>query len=133
MSKEKRSRVMSRIRSGNTKIEVKLRRALRERNLLGYRIHTNIAGKPDICFTKKKVAIFVDGDFWHGYNWRVLGKVPPPGYWKTKIQKTIRRDRSNKKILEKGGWTVLRFWEHEVEEDLGACVRTIEKVLRQSE
>lgn len=123
--KETRSRIMSRIRSKNTKIEVALRKKLWEMGLKGFRIHYNLPGKPDIVYTRKKLVIFIDGDFWHGYNWKKLGKIPPKKYWQEKIQKNIDRAKKYNRKLRREGWTVLRFWEHDINKDLNKAIKKI--------
>lgn len=128
VSKRTRSQIMSKIRSTNTKAEVGLRKALWKKGLR-YKLHYGIAGKPDMVLPKYRIAIFVDGDFWHGYNWKVRHKIPPKGYWQKKITRTIKRDKINTKTLRKEGWKVLRFWEHSVEKDLDQCVKLVLKSL----
>lgn len=125
-----RSKIMSQIRSKNTKIEVILRQGLWKRNLRGFRLHYNLPGKPDIVYTRKKIVIFVDGDFWHGYNWLVLKKIPPKGYWRKKIRKNILRDKKTKSTLGKQGWKVIRIWEHEINKDIGKVIKKIGKLCR---
>src|SRR3989338_4576211 len=125
--KRTRSRIMSKIRSANTGIEMVLRKALRKNGLSGYKLHYNIIGKPDIVFPKNKLAIFVDGDFWHGYNWKKLGKVPPKKYWQKKIQKNIDRAKKYNKMLKKDGWKVIRLWEHEVKKNAEKCINKIKE------
>jgi DNA mismatch endonuclease (patch repair protein) len=85
ISSEARSRIMSRIGSKNTKAEVILCKSLRELGLRGYRIHYKMNGQPDIVFTPVKLAIFIDGDFWHGYLWKNRSSVPIKQYWMDKI------------------------------------------------
>lgn len=113
VSPEVRSRTMSRIRSKNTKAEVILRKSLRGLGLRGYRIHYNVAGRPDIAFTSVKLAVFIDGDFWHGYLWKNRGSVPIKQYWKEKIAGNMARDKRINSELKKQGWKVIRIWEHE--------------------
>jgi len=129
-SKETRSRIMSHIRSKNTKVELAFRKELVRKGLRGYRIHKKIIGNPDIVFTKKKIAVFIDGDFWHGYNWKIKGKTPPKEYWQEKIQKTIGRDKKINSMLKKDGWTVIRFWEHEIKSDIVACIQKVSSLLK---
>jgi DNA mismatch endonuclease, patch repair protein len=127
--KETRSRIMSRIRSEDTTIEVNFRKALWAEGL-HYRTHYKTSvGKPDIVFPGKKVVIFVDGDFWHGYNWKKLGKVPPRGFWQEKIERNMARDKMQTRQLRRDGWTVLRFWEHELKENMDSCVKKVNKTL----
>lgn len=129
-TKEKRSQIMSKIRSKDTKIEIKLRKALWAKGLRGYRIHYKLPGKPDIVFPRKKLAVFADSSFFHGYNWKVKGKVPPKGYWQEKIKKNMARDRKYNKLLKKAGWKVLRFWDFEIDKSLKSCLRKIIRNLK---
>jgi DNA mismatch endonuclease (patch repair protein) len=113
-----RSRNMAAIRSKNTKPELLLRKSLFKLGLR-YRIHPkNVIGKPDVVFVSKKVAIFCDGNFWHGHNWRkrkALGQFRVrKKYWVAKIEGNIARDKKNNYLLRKQGWTVLRFWEDDI-------------------
>ena len=126
-SKAKRSAIMSRIRSKNTSLEVEFRKLLWKNGLGRYRIHYNLPGKPDIVYVSKKIVIFLDGDFWHGYNWKKLGKVPPRKYWQKKIQKNIDRAKKYNKMLKKDGWKVIRIWEHEVKKNEGKFISKIIK------
>ena len=105
---------MSRIRGKNTSPEMKLRKMLWESGLRGYRVHYKLPGKPDIVFTRKKVVVFVDGCFWH--KCPVCFRPPETNaeFWNDKLQKNVERDLKVTKELEDLGWTVLRFWEHEV-------------------
>ena len=124
-SKAKRSAIMSRIRSKNTSLEVEFRKLLWKNGLGHYRIHYNLPGKPDIVYVSKKIVVFLDGDFWHGYNLKKLGKVPPRKYWQKKIQKNIDRAKKYNKLLRKDGWKVLRFWEHDVKKNSNSCIKHI--------
>lgn len=129
MTVEQRSATMSRIRSKNTQIELALRKAL-FRSGYRYRVHADwLPGKPDIVFTRCRIALFVDGDFWHGWRFETWSKKLAP-YWREKITGNRERDRRHQKALEAEGWTVLRIWEHEIEEDLPACVKRVERLLR---
>ena len=132
-SKRTRSGIMSKIRSKNTSPELLLRGHLWSLGLKGYRIHCNLPGKPDVVFINKRVAIFADGDFWHGYSWKKLGKVPPKKYWQKKIRGNIHRDKKNTKILKKEGWTVLRFWEHQIRKDPLKIINKIKKIIHKKE
>jgi len=131
-TKEKRSWVMSRIRSTETKAEIRLRKDLWKHGLR-YRKHCKeLVGKPDIVFPKQKVAVFVDGVFWHGYNWLVLGKVPPAGYWRKKIRRNVERDKKTNRELRRLGWKVVRFWEHNVLKKTELCTKKILKVVQKA-
>ncbi len=124
---EQRSRLMSRIRSTDTKPELMLRRALWA---LGYRYRKDVRdlpGKPDIAIKKYKVAVFVDGEFWHGYNWQE--KKPRirrnREYWIPKIERNMQRDRQNTQALQDKGWTVFRFWEHRLKKEFNTCLEAV--------
>lgn len=116
---------MSKIHSNNTSPELILKRAIRR---LGFSYQPKMFGNPDFIHKKKKIVIFVDGDFWHGYNWRILGKTPPKEYWQEKIRKNIARDKRYNKELKKIGFSVLRFWEHDVINEIGKVLERIKKV-----
>lgn len=121
ISKEKRSRIMSSIRSKDTKVEWILRSALWKAGLR-YRKHYAIQGKPDIVFPRQKLAIFIDGDFWHGHNWRKLRPKLKNNYWINKIKRNRARDRKVNKELAKQGWKIMRIWEHELRKDIDSSV-----------
>ncbi len=129
---ETRSRVMSRIRSRDTKPELALRSALHAAGIRGWRCHPKgIPGKPDVAFTRWRVAVFVDGCFWHGHpDFFTVGKSG--AYWDAKIARTKERDRLANEALEMAGWTVLRFWDFEVENGLEECVDEVEAALVES-
>jgi DNA mismatch endonuclease (patch repair protein) len=117
------SGVMARVKSQNTGPELALRKALTARGLR-YRLHrADIHGKPDIVFISAKVAVFVDGDYWHGNQWRLRGhkslagqlsKVHNRRFWLAKIQRNMDRDRQTNSALRKAGWKVVRIWESRV-------------------
>lgn len=130
LTKEQRSKVMSHIRSVNTSLEVSFRKLLSKNRIKGYRLYYKILGKPDIVFPSKKVAIFIDGDFWHGYNWKNLHKIPPEKYWQRKIERTIDRDKRYTRALRKERWLVLRFWEHQIKKSSAYCLKRIKQALK---
>lgn len=122
---------MSLIKSTNTKPERAFRKLVSSMFYpLGYRykIHyQKLPGKPDIVFVNKKVVLFMDGSFWHGYKTK-KGKTKLYGkYWPSKIERNIRRDNEVNKKLRKMGWRVIRVWEHEVQKN---PERVITKVIR---
>ena len=128
LTKEQRKKNMQRIRSKDTKAEIMLRKALWQKGLR-YRKNVKVLpGKPDIVFTKQKVVVFVDGDFWHA-----RGHEDNPGeqvatnkeFWRKKISNNVERDRFVNDALLERGWLVLRFWESDVKKDLDGCVKTI--------
>jgi len=125
LTKETRSRVMARIRSKDTKPELALRRALWSAGLRGWRCHPKaIPGKPDLAFTRARVAVFVDGRFWHGHpEFFTFGKSGE--YWDKKIARTRERDSLANESLAKTGWTIVRFWDFEVEQDVLGCAEIV--------
>lgn len=128
-----RRKNMQNIRAINTSIEVILRKALWQR---GYRYRKNykkLPGKPDIVLTKYKIAIFCDGEFFHGKDWEVLKPRLEKGsnsdFWISKISRNRERDDEvNKKLLFLG-WTVIRFWGDEIKKNTNECVRVIEETI----
>lgn len=131
VSPAKRSEIMRRVKSTNTSIEIKLRKALWRRGLRGWRVHLkSVIGKPDIVFGNRKVAIFVDGCFWHGCP--VCNRTPKSGntYWENKIARNKARDIKYNEILVNDGWTLIRLWEHEVVGDSDCCVSKILEVIK---
>ena len=133
LTPEQRSKCMKAIKGKDSKIEVRLARALWAR---GWRYRKNdkrLPGKPDLTFFKYKVVVFVDSEFFHGYNWtsQKFNIKSNRDFWWPKIGKNIERDKFVNSELERSGWVVLRFWGKEVKKDLEACVGLIEKVLHQ--
>lgn len=124
-------KIMKANRSKNTGPEQILRRSLRESGFPGYRLNWKKAvGKPDIAYPGKKVAIFVNGCFWHR-----CPKCNPPlpknnaDFWQQKFNKNVERDRRNTNELESSGWTVITVWECEIKKDLESVVEKISKIL----
>jgi len=128
---EERSRLMSKIRSNNTKPEVLFRKKLWGNGIRFSRKASNMPEKPDITLNKYKIAIFIDGEFWHGYRWEEKKKKLKAnrGYWIPKIEKNILRDQQNNRKLKKTGWKVVRFWEHQINKDTGKCLQKIKKIM----
>jgi len=126
-----RSENMRRIKSKDTSIETKLRKALWAR---GYRYRKNcskIKGKPDICFIGKKVAVFCDSEYWHG-KYLLEGKYIPKTnaeFWIKKITRNIERDKEVNAFLTEQGWIILRFWGDEIDKELEDCIKKIIDVL----
>ena len=129
ISIEKRSKIMSSIKSKGTSIENKLRVAMCQSKIRGYRINPRIKGNPDFAFTRLKIAIFCDGDFWHGKDYKKLKKRLTKKLWLDKIGANIERDKKNNKLLKKEGWSVLRLWESDINNDILECVRQIKIIL----
>lgn len=128
---EKRSNTMKRIRGRDTKPEVLLAKTLWRRGIRYRKNYALLPGKPDIAITKYKIAIFVDGEFWHGYNWESKKERIKANrdYWIRKIEGNMERDKVNNIKLEQSGWIVLRFWANEVEEDLDGCLHAVERAI----
>lgn len=120
-----RKKNMQRIRSKDTKAEILLRKALWHKGLRYRKNVKDLPGKPDIVFTKQKIAVFVDGDFWHA-----RGHDKTPGeqiatnknYWSAKMKRNVERDRYVNELLLEQGWLVLRFWETDIKRNLEKCV-----------
>ncbi|SDZ77067.1 T/G mismatch-specific endonuclease [Selenomonas ruminantium] len=123
---------MSRIRATDTKPEVLLRKALWKKGLRYRKNYKTLPGKPDIVLPRQKIAIFVDGDFWHA-----RGHQDNPGeqitsnqdYWQKKLARNVERDKEVNDELTEAGWLVLRFWESDIKNDLTGCLRKLEEYL----
>ncbi|MEI8182405.1 MAG: very short patch repair endonuclease [Desulfomonile sp.] len=129
LTPEQRSYCMSRIKGKDTRLEVRVRSELHRRGLRFRKHVKDLPGKPDIVFSKVRVAVFVDGDFWHGYrfpSWE--NKVSD--FWKEKISKNRERDTRNNGKLHEASWTVIRLWQHEVQKDFEACIDRIVSAVR---
>lgn len=128
-SKEKRSKIMSSIRSSNTKFERKFIDALKKATNKEFQTNvTSIRGKPDIVFQEDRVCIFLDSDFWHGWQYPRWKNSLKNDFWKTKIEKNRARDRKNTAFLKKHGWKVLRIWGHKINKQFD---ETINKIMEQ--
>lgn len=133
LTKEQRKKNMQNIKAKDTKIEIILRKALWKK---GYRYRKNynkLPGKPDIVLPKYKIAIFCDGEFFHGKDWEVLKPRLEKGnnseYWVAKISRNRERDDEiNKKLLFMG-WTVIRFWGKDIKKNTDECIRVIEETI----
>lgn len=132
VSKERRSEIMSHIKSKNTSIELLVRKQL---FALGYRYRVNykqLPGKPDIVFTKKKCAIFIHGCFWHGHEIGCRYSHIPQSrreYWRSKISRTKERDISHIEKLKSDGWRVLTIWECEIRKDFSDVISRIQQFI----
>ena len=136
INEKNRSKVMRSIKPRDTSIEVHLRKALWQK---GYRYRKNykgLPGKPDIVFTKYRIAVFCDSDFFHGKDWEVLQERLLKGkngsYWVTKIRRNMERDIENEQALIFREWTVIRFWGSEIMQDVDECVKVIEEAMLQT-
>jgi DNA mismatch endonuclease (patch repair protein) len=126
LTSQQRSYNMSQIRGRDTGPEMILRSRLWSLGLR-YRTHYKLPGRPDIVFVSKKIAVFVDGCFWHGCPEHGVRPKTNSSFWNTKIEGTIERDKKNRQRLEEQGWKVLRFWEHDIEKDLAKIARIINR------
>jgi DNA mismatch endonuclease (patch repair protein) len=124
MTREKRSVLMSKIRGKNTGLELIVLKRLRKL-AIPMRLHSkSLPGKPDVVFPDVQVALFIDGDFWHGWRfpaWR--SKLSP--FWQKKIDDNMKRDRRTIRRLRRLGWLVIRIWEHQVKRDIELCVNRV--------
>ena len=123
-TKAKRSEVMSRIRGrGNKDTEVVLARLFRAERITGWRRHTALVGRPDFTFRQQRVAVFVDGCFWHGCAKHSNMAVNNRAFWMKKLTGNQTRDRLVTRTLRKGGWRVVRVWEHELRKPTNVLAR----------
>lgn len=122
---------MRKIKAKNTTPEIILRKALWNEGIRYRKENKGIIGNPDIVIKKYRLAIFIDGEFWHGFNWKEKKEKIKSNreYWIKKIEKNIARDKLNNQLLKEQNWIVLRFWEHEIKRDLKKCVEKVKKVI----
>lgn len=128
---EQRRRNMQAVKNKDSKIEVLLRKELWKRGLR-YRKNSNkVFGHPDIVFIGKKVAVFCDSEFWHGYNWEERKKdfKSNQDFWIPKIERNIQRDIEVNEYLKAEGWTVIRFWGKEIKKNVSDCADVVEKAV----
>ncbi len=129
------SKTMKANKGKDTGPEMVLRRGLWQTGLRGYRTHwRRVPGSPEMAYLRRKLAIFVHGCFWHHCPWC---DFPMPksnaGYWLRKFELNKDRDRRKREALEEAGWMVLRFWDHQVRDDVAGCVETVRKALELEE
>lgn len=129
---EQISKNMRAVKNKDSAIEVLLRRELWRRGLRYRKNVAGLIGKPDIVFMGKKIAVFCDGDFWHGYDWenRKQDIKSRTEFWIPKIERNMQRDIEVNEALERDGWLVLRFWGNEIKDNCSACADKIEMILR---
>ena len=136
VSSSRRSEIMSHIKSKDTSIELMVRRRL---FAMGYRYRVNykeLPGKPDIVFTKKKIAIFIHGCYWHGHNCGsryAHSSQSNRAYWGSKIERTKQRDQEHIEALEADGWKVIMLWECEIKLEFSKTIEKINLCLRRAE
>lgn len=135
LTPEQRHKNMVAVRNKDTGIELLLRKELWSRGIRYRKNVTKIFGKPDIAFIGKKVAVFCDSEFWHGFNWDVKKYEikSRKEFWIPKIERNIERDKEVNQSLQEQGWTVLRFWGKDIKRDPAACADLIVKVLKEKD
>ncbi len=129
LTPEQRHRNMQAIKSKDSKIELLLRQELWKRGLKYRKNVKSVYGHPDIAFIGKKIAIFCDSEFWHGYDWakRKRDIKSNQAFWVPKIERNMARDKEVNEFLVSHGWIVLRFWGKQIQKDAAACADIVEK------
>ena len=127
LTPEQRRRNLQAIRSKDTTIELRMRKALWQRGVRYRKNYKKLVGKPDIAITKYKIAVFCDSDYWHGYDWESRNQRIKSNrdYWVPKIERNMKRDREVTAALQDEGWLVLRFWEWQIRKQLDECVEAV--------
>ena len=122
---------MRQVKNKDSAIEIALRKELWKRGIRYRKNVSNVFGKPDLAFIGKKVAVFCDSEFWHGYDWENKQKEIKSRreFWIPKIERNMARDREVNERLESEGWIVLRFWGKEIKKNVSACAEIIENTL----
>jgi len=114
---------MSRIRGTNTKIDLRMNEMLGSMKYK-HEMYPKMLGNPDFVLPRKRIVIFCDGDFWHGYKYHEKKRLAKK-FWRDKIERNMRRDVEVSRKLRRDGWSVLRFWEHDIEKNPEKCMRKI--------
>ena len=130
ITKRERSSLMSKIRSRNTEFEENFVRELRKKIKIKFKLNYQlIKGKPDIVFNDRKVCVFLDSDFWHGWQYPRWKHLLKNNFWRSKIETNRKRDRRVTYFLRRKGWNVLRLWEHGIINNTDGTLRRIKNVL----
>ena len=134
LTKEQRRKNMQAVKSRGSKIESMLAKEMWKRGLRYRKNNKTVFGKPDFTFKKFKIAIFVDGEFWHGKDWEIKKHDHKSNhdFWYTKIERNIKRDEEVNSFLLNEGWTLLRFWGQDIKKDLLNCIFKIEKTINEA-
>lgn len=129
---EQRKKNMQAVKNKDSAIEVMLRKELWRRGLRYQKNSNKVYGHPDIVFLGKKIAVFCDSEFWHGYDWenRKEEIKSHQDFWIPKIERNIQRDNDVNTRLQESGWTVLRFWGKQIKSNTAACADIIESAVR---
>ena len=133
LTSEQRRKNMQAVKNKDSQIELLLRKELWNRGLR-YRKNSNkVFGHPDIVFIGKKIAVFCDSEFWHGYNWEIKKEEIKSrrDFWIPKIERNIQRDIEVNQRLQSEGWLVIRFWGKEIKKDVSACADLVVKKLEE--
>ena len=132
LTPEQRKKNMQAVKNKDSLIELMLRKELWSIGLRYRKNYTKITGKPDIVFIGKKVAVFCDSEFWHGYDWerRKDDIKSNRDFWIPKIERNMQRDTEVTQTLTNDGWLVLRFWGNEIKKHLSDCADKIEKAVK---
>lgn len=133
-TKEQISFNMKQVKNKDTEIEIMLRKELWSRGIRYRKNVRTVFGHPDIALIGKKIAIFVDSEFWHGFDWekRKYDIKSNRDFWIPKIERNISRDQKVNKHLEENGWRILRFWGKEIKKDVNTCADIIEKEIKEN-
>ena len=126
---------MRQVKNKDSVIELALRKELWNRGLRYQKNVNSVYGKPDIAFIGKKIAVFCDSEFWHGYNWEERKKdfKSHQEFWISKIERNMERDREVTERLTSEGWTVIRFWGKEIKKNTAYCADIIEKAFKEKD
>ena len=125
VSKQKRSEIMSHIKSKDSKIEISLRKKLWQAGIRYRKNPKGYFGKPDLVLKKYKIVIFIDSCFWHGCKKHCRLPATNKEYWKNKIERNKKRDKKVSVYYKKIGWNIIRIWEHEIKKDLQRLIYKI--------
>ena len=128
---EQRRRNMQAVKNKNTKIELMLRKALWSRGLRYRKNTSKVSGHPDIAFIGRKVAVFCDSEFWHGFDWENKKNEikTRQDFWIPKIERNMQRDKEVNEKLKAEGWTVLRFWGNNIKKNVESCADIVQAAL----
>lgn len=127
-----RSQQMARVKSKNTSFEMMLRRELWRRGLRYRANDKTVFGKPDVVFKRKKIAVFVDSEFWHGKDYPNGRNIPKENneYWVKKIERNIARDKVVNQTLKESGWTVIRIWSKDLKKNVSGYADMIQQTVQ---
>lgn len=132
---EQRRKNMQAVKNKDSKIELMLRKELWTRGLHYRKNDKTVFGHPDLTFKRKKIAIFVDSEFWHGYDWanRKADFKSHQEFWIPKIERNMQRDIEVNEKLKSDGWNVIRFWGKDIKNDVAACADIVERAVKENE